>query len=447
VKAKEAPVSSIPASYMQGQHIQGTYEQQAKGLDYSRLLIATCELPGRCDIRAMSYVINAHIRRHDTYRSWFECDDKNEIVRRTMEDPADIQFVASKHGQMSTEELHELILSTKGPLEWDCFSFGVVQTKDSYAFYVAIDHLHMDAMFIPVIIMEFHLMYLALVGGNAPLALPDAGSYDAFCVRQHEYTTALTLESPEVKAWIELAEANDGTFADFPLPLGDSTKPSQADLLTVQLMDEEQTAKFESECVKAGSRFIGGVMAAAGFANREFTGCDTYYGLTPTDTRSTPEDLMTLGWYTGLVPVTVPLTGGSFADAAKAAQMSFDSGTDLANIPFYRVLELAPWLSWPRPNFPVVNFFDAGVAPLSTFLTTQLDNMKIGIFGDGRYSYQMSIFVIRLGEGTAVSVVFPKNPEARESVARYVATMKSVVVGIAEGRGVAPRRTFVGGLQ
>ena len=43
-KARQAPVSAVPVSYMQGQHIRGVYEQAAKGLDYSRQIIATCEV-------------------------------------------------------------------------------------------------------------------------------------------------------------------------------------------------------------------------------------------------------------------------------------------------------------------------------------------------------------------------------------------------------------------
>ena len=53
-KAREAPVSSVPVSYMQAQHIRGVYEQDVAGLDYSRQIIATCEVPGQCDIAAMN---------------------------------------------------------------------------------------------------------------------------------------------------------------------------------------------------------------------------------------------------------------------------------------------------------------------------------------------------------------------------------------------------------
>jgi hypothetical protein len=435
-KAAQAPASDVPASYMQAQHLRGFCEQTARGLDYSRLLIVTGDVAGRCDIRAMSYVINAHLRRHDTYRSWFEYKDADQIVRRTIPNPADIHFIPTEHGAITPEELRNLILATPDPLHWNCFSFGIIQRADHFTFYVSIDHLHMDAMMVGVTLMEFHMMYAALVGGSAPIALPPAGSYDDFCVKQRRFTSALTLESPQVRAWTQFAENNNGSFPDFPLPLGDPSVPCSADVLTETLMDSHQTDRFESACVAGGARFIGGVLACAAFAEHELTGAQTYYGLSPSDTRSTPEDFMTQGWFTGLIPITVPVAASSFGDAACAAQASFDAGADLANVPFDRVVELAPWLSRPRPNFPVLNYLDAGAAPLSALVTAELDGLNIGFYGDGRYSYQLSIFVIRLDTETAVTMVYPNNPIARESVARYVSTMKSVCVRVAEG----PRR-------
>ncbi len=38
-----------------------------------------------------------------------------------------------------------------------------------------------------------------------PIQLPEIGSYDDYCVWQHQFTSDLTLESPEVRAWIEFA--------------------------------------------------------------------------------------------------------------------------------------------------------------------------------------------------------------------------------------------------
>ena len=87
----------------------------------------------------MSYVINAHLRRHDTYRSWFEYTDAERIVRRTIGDPADIDFIPIEHGEMTPSELRDLIVATPDPLHWNCFSFGMIQGADHFTFFVSID--------------------------------------------------------------------------------------------------------------------------------------------------------------------------------------------------------------------------------------------------------------------------------------------------------------------
>jgi mycolipenoyl-CoA---2-(long-chain-fatty acyl)-trehalose mycolipenoyltransferase / long-chain-acyl-CoA---trehalose acyltransferase len=97
------------------------------------------------------------------------------------------------------------------------------------------------------------------------------------------------------------------------------------------------------------------------------------------------------------------------------------------------VLELAPWLNWPRPNFPVSNFLHGGAAPLNAVLAAADLGYanNIGIYSDGRYSYQLTIYVFRYGEGTAMAIMYPDNPVAQKSVARYMEAMKSVCVRVA----------------
>jgi mycolipenoyl-CoA---2-(long-chain-fatty acyl)-trehalose mycolipenoyltransferase / long-chain-acyl-CoA---trehalose acyltransferase len=430
--AAQAPESDVPVSYMQAQHIRGFYDQRASGLDYSRLMIVSCDAPGHCDVRAMTYVINAHLRRHDTYRSMFSYAGDGPIGRRTFEDPADIDFVPVRHGELTLEQARELVVQTPDPLQWDCFRFGIVQDEDHFTFFASIDHVHVDAMIVGTTLIEFHMMYLALVGGHPPIPLPEAGSYDEFCRKQLRFTNALTADSPQVKSWIQFAEGNEGNMPEFPLPMGDPAMLDMADIVTATMLDEEQTARFEDACTAAGARFIGGVLACSALAEHELIGIDTYYGLTPSDTRRTQVDMATQGWFTGLIPITVPIADASFGEAARTAQVSFDTGLNLAEVPYDRVLELAPELSKPRPNFPVVNFLDAGTAPLSVLLTANLGDLNIGIYSDGRFSYQLCIYVMRVANETAVAVMFPDNPEAQASVAKYLAALKSVFERVAE---------------
>ena len=432
-KARQAPTSVVPPSYQQAQHLRRYCDHAARGLDLSRLMIFTWDVVGRCDIRAMNYAVNAHLRRHDSYHSWFECEDAGPIVRHTFADPADIEFVPIEHRDMTATDLRDHI-SAPHPLQWDCFVFGIVQSDNHFTFYASIAHLCVDPMIMGVLFMEIHMMYGALVGGDPPIKLPEAGRYADYCIRQKEVTSALTLESPKVRGWIRFAAENGGTLPYYPLPLGDLSVPFAGKLITETLMDEQQAERFEAACVAAGARFSGGVFACAALTQRELTGAQMFSVITTTDTRTTPAELMTTGWFTGLVPVTVPASATSFEDAARAAQACFDSSLELATVPFDRVLELAPSemrLERPRPGNFVMSFLDASIAPLSAVANSELN---FRIYDEGRISHQVSMWVNRFQQETTVTVLFPNNPLAWESVARYIEAMKSVYARAADGR-------------
>jgi 2-O-sulfo trehalose long-chain-acyltransferase len=433
-KVRQAPISPVPIAYMQADHLRGHCEFADRGLDYSRIVMGSLDAPGRCDIRAMTYVINAHLRRHETYHSWFDYKDAKNIVRHTIANPRDIEFVPIEHGQMTPTEWRELVLATPDPLQWDCFRFGSIQHADHFTLFVIIDHLHTDPALITGLYVEILTMYRALVSGAPPISLPPTASHDDFCVRESQYAAAVSLDSPEVRKWIEFAENNGGALPDFPLPLGDQSISCGGDTVVERLMDQDQTAQFESRCAAAGTRFSGGLFACAALTQYELTGLETYYGLTPIDKRRTPAEYVTMGWFTGIVPFTVPVDPTSFEETARATQASFDSNADLANVPYDRVLELAPWLRRYGPNFTMLNYMDAGLPPLSAVAASALEGATATAYNDGRSPAYLYMSVIRLFDEVSLMVSFPNNPIARESVTRYMETMKFVFGRVAEGR-------------
>ncbi|MDT5240473.1 MAG: mycolipenoyl-CoA---2-(long-chain-fatty acyl)-trehalose mycolipenoyltransferase, partial [Mycobacterium sp.] len=332
------------------------------------------------------------------------------------------------------DEIRAHAVAIPNPVEWGCFTFGIVQNESHFTFFAAMDHVHGDATLIGTTMLEANGMYSAMSGSGQALTLPDAGSFDDFCVRERKSTSALTVDSPRVRAWIDFAENNGGGFPEFPLPLGNPLKSTTSQMTSELVMDTAQTERFEAACTAAGARFVGGLFACLGLVEQEFTGALTYYGLTPRDSRTAGDNFMTQGWFTGLIPITVPIAATSFNDAAYAAQASFDSSLGMARVPYYRVLELAPELNWPQPNFPVSNFFHGGAAPLNAILAAAdmgLAN-NVGIYPDGRFSYQLTIYTFRYGEGTAMAIMHPDNPVAKKSVTRYMEAMKSVSGRVAD---------------
>ena len=446
-KVAGAPVSDVPPSYQQAQHLRGYRTHLRAGTDMARLNIPAWDMPGQCDLRAMSHVINAYLRRHDTYHSWFELTDGDEIVRHTVKNPRDIAFVPVQQGEMSAMQWREHVLATPDPLQWDCFAFGIIQRADHFTFYISIDHVHTDSMFMGLVLVEIHMMYAALAGGGGPIPLPPAGSYDDYCRRQDEFLAGITLDSPEVRDWITFAGRNDGTMPHFPLPLGDPAVPCGGDLVTVRLMDKQQSDRFESACTAAGARFIGGVFACAALAEHELTGSTDYHVITPTTTRRTPAEFQTTGWFTGTVPISVAVDPSSFGSTARSAQLSFDAGLPLGHVPFDRVLELADdslGLRSPDPGVPMVSFLDAGLPPLSAGIIAEWERMNGKVYSDARAAYQVGLWVNRGERETTVTVAFPDNPIARESIERYLVAMTAVYQAAADGVVGAPVRGHVG---
>ncbi|OBK12504.1 condensation domain-containing protein [Mycobacterium asiaticum] len=434
-KARQAPASAVPPSYIQARHLRGFREQRLRGLDMSRLLVIAFDISGQCDIRAMTYVFTAHLRRHDTYRSWFEFTDGDCIVRRTIADPADIELSAVERGRLTPQQWRHHLLATPSPVEWDCFRFAIIQRDDHFTVCISVDHLHVDPMFIGGVFEEIRAMYNALMDGEGPIALPPAGSYADYCLRERAYTSALSLQSLEIRQWVEFFEDNGGSLPSFPLPLGDTATLTSGEVLSLRLLDADQTARFEGVCTKAGARFSGGVFACAALTQYELTGSDTYYAVTPIGTRSTPAEFLTTGWFIGHVPFAVPVSS-TFGDTARGAQMAFDSRTHLARVPFERVLELAPWLHKPVPGsgFPMLSFLDGGVPPLSAVIATQLGRMNSRAFSDGRIAARVCMWVNKFHDETTVTASFPSNPVAYESIERYLQTLRSVYRRVADGR-------------
>ena len=209
-----------------------------------------------------------------------------QFIRHTITDPADIEFEPIDHGHLTVDEIRALTVAIPNPLEWGCFTFGVVQREDDFTFFTAMDHVHGDATLIGTTMLEANGMYASLSSGGDALELPDAGSFDEFCVREREHTSTLTLDSPGVQAWIDFAESNDGGFPEFPLPLGNPLESSQQcdDLRTA---DGHRTNRaLRICCTAAGARFVGGLFACFALVEHEFTGALTYYGLTPRDSRT-----------------------------------------------------------------------------------------------------------------------------------------------------------------
>jgi Condensation domain len=422
--ARNARRSDLTPSYQRIRHLRAAYQSKSMGMQLPRLMVVAWEMPGICDIAAMTATINAHVRRNDAYHDWFEFED-GAIVRRMIDNPEVIDFVPTDFGIMDTEEIRtHALTTTPETLQWDCFTFGVVQHAQSFTFYASVDHLHIDGMSAGLIFFDIHLMYqhLSQTGAEAAV-LPEVASYRSYAARQHEKVASLTLSSPGIQRWLEFARDTQGDWPTFPLPVDDAATSDRGDFLTVDLMDATQTASFESACHAAGARFSGGVLACAAMADHEFTGSATYHGFTSYDTRTPGIDSMTVGWFANLVPITVPVGTATFAEAARAAQESFDDAKHLAGVPVERALELAAPLQLgikpPTARAMMLSFMDFRKIPAADLF----EQTNFGTYADNLSHGGINLWINRQNDKTTATISFPDSAQARKSVHRYLAAL------------------------
>ncbi len=410
----------IPPSFQQAQHLRTAQCAKDLGREVPRLIMASWNVDGVCDIAAMTEAINLHIRRHDTYHSAFEVHE-DSITRRTIDDPERIEFIPTSLGFMTADEIRDHALTaTPNTLEWDCFTFGVIQKADHFTFYANIDHLHTDGSSAVVVYHDISLTYQSLTRG-LPNLLPHTAGYRDFCAKQNLQVDSMTAESRPIKDWADFATHAEDNWPSFPLPLGDTSKLCAGGVITVELLNAAETLAFDNACEAAGARFSGGVMACAAMADHALTGADVFHGFTPAEVRSGDAQALSAGWYASIFPFSVDIEGGGFGLMARAVQKSFDANKHLAAVPFKRAMDLVSDQLGEAPA--------GGVAMMVSLMDfRKMDGANsngLGIYIDMLSHGGINMWITRNPDKTIVTVSYPDTAEAADSVHRYLGVLRS----------------------
>ncbi|WP_405491951.1 condensation domain-containing protein [Nocardia sp. NBC_00511] len=436
----EAPRHEIGPSYQQEAYLRAAHRNTGAALRVSRLCMISFDIPGVPDQRAMTAAVNEFLRRHDTFSSWFERDSGDRVIRHVA-DPAAIEFIPEDLGEFSDiAALRERVQAvTPGPFEWDCFSFGVIERPDSFTVYAAVDHLHTDGVAQALSCVDLLWLYGNEMAGTVT-ALPRVDGHLAYCARERRLNERLTLESHAVRRWVEVLRDNDGDVPSFPLDLGEAAGYRPGAQATTTLLTEPEMLRFEEACQARGGRVVGGWFTALALTEYELSGRTNYFGLAPANTRFLPGEEASVGWYTNLIPVVVPVDSGStFAGLVAVAQESAECAKDLTDVSLHRVLELiTPDLGIrTRPGFaaPMLSYVDVRKFPGAQLF----DRIKGGLYATPASSGEVYVWINRLPEETTLSVLFPDTPQAHESVRKYIGAFTGVINAVVSDGDYAVR--------
>lgn len=434
-RAATAPVHPVPASHQQEEYLRAATRNSSAGFRFSRLCLISFDLEGTLDREAMTATVNAFIRRHDTFLSWFSHTAEDDSITRHVIDPDGIEFAPTTHGhrEHAAEIRTHVQDETPGPFHWDCFTFGTIERETGFTIYFAVDHLNSDGVSQALACVDLIALYgNELGGGTNPPA--QAGSYIDYCRREREGTAVLTAESPQIARWLSLLADNGGRLPTFPLDLGaGGADYTRSAMTTVRVYDDDASGqRLEDVCRAHGSGVAAGVMAAAALVAHEFTGTERYLGMTPKNTRSTASEFTSVGWFTNLIPVVVDVHADStFTSIVGPAQESFTAGKTMSEVSLHRVLQLVDDDSGidiaPGWVVPMVSYIDVRKLPGAQMF----DHINGGVFGNRGSSEEVYLWVNRFPDYTVMTLLYPDSDQARDSIKLYVERLLGVFGSIA----------------
>ena len=432
--AQMAPPSPIPPSYEQEQHLRAFRLCEQQQEEMARLLIVAWEEKGQCNIDIMGNVIAAHLRRHDTYHSWFE-ERNGKLVRHVLVDPSTIEMEAVALGEVNAAEWQQHASATASPFAWDCFRFGILQRPDGFTCFASIDHRNSDISILALVMKEIHSAYGAALDGKPPMRLASPGHYLDYCANQRARAASMTAMDPDVTEWMSFLQRNAGQLPKFPLPLGVLEDHCLAEYMTMDLLDERALTAFETVCRASGARMMGGLLACAALTEKGLAGTSRYSVVTLAPTRKSPKAFRTAGWCMGVLPIDFDVSGQSFFELARTAERIFGARFHLANAPVERVLELAadmPELQPATAGGVMLSYSDMSRPPFNPTIVHDWHQTNARVYFNPGMARQVAIWFFKTQRGLTLTAAYPATAEARASMRRYVEALKVACHGAAK---------------
>ncbi|MEU0316588.1 condensation domain-containing protein [Nocardioides sp. NPDC006273] len=393
-------------------------------------------LPGALDHAALNLALRAWIGRHEALRGTAE-ETLAGRRRRTVA-PADVSVRATGLGWFDATDarsrLSDLLSDHIDPKAWPYVVFVTVADADGFTLAFGADHGVMDAYSQLLWFEEIATLYERARAGEpfAELAETAAGSHLDHAADERVTGEAMSVESESVRAWRDWLTTSDGTlrFADFPVPGITDVAASAAPLpqagLSQWLGDHRQARVLGELCKGVGVGFQAGMMGAMAYVLRAQHGVERMRFVAPMHTRHTAEYATAVGWYVGLAPVTLDITGAeTLPEVAARVQAALAESKPLVRQPFARVAELLDVDD--APHF-VVTFVDTRFTPgAERWNDWQARTLRAPVRADD----EVYLWLVRDRDGLNVSTRYPETVAAERVVRSLISGMSALVDEIA----------------
>ncbi|MBY6365874.1 condensation domain-containing protein [Rhodococcoides corynebacterioides] len=414
---------------------------------------AVLEIDRTYDPEAMRRTVQRWIARHEALRTTVDAVG-DDLTRRTI-DPSAVTAVDRVVGLRSGADVHDHLITYLGrglsPFRWPHVLIATVSDTgflhvDRSRFLVVFgaDHSVMDAYSMLLSVGEIRRLYDHELDAREH-DLPGIGSHLDYSVHDRRTGDDVTADSEAVAVWDRFLR--DGPFPAFPLlpaprhRAEEPTATTRQGALSVSIAAPETTAEFAARCRRSDASLTAGVAAVVALAQRSTDptpGVDTAGPcrfVMPMHTRYAPEFARAVGWFVGVVPVSVEVDSDHVDTALVTAAESVRAVAGLESWPWSAIAALLGVVDVPRF---VVSYLDLRHVPdAASWPAWRVQPLRSATYSDT----EVYLWFLRTREGLFLSARFPGTDAATAAVHRFVTRCRSVVEALASGAEIVERST------
>lgn len=377
-------------------------------------MVAALDVDGPVDVPALERAYRAVVARHDALR--VRADVVDGALRGSLVEASDLCWtrrpdVVTTSAEQTREHLGSRLDAACWPLCAPAVWAGAVSRPGRSTLVLGLDHLHVDAYSLAVLVDDLHLLYDGVRRGRR---LPDLPATSCCVGGRGRSSVRVPDDDPRLATWLETLARLDHRLPTFPLPLGVGPGERVPQHTEVSGLGDARLA----ERVGLHARHHGGsasaaVLGALATAVRGLGGPATLPVLTPVHLRRTPAEHRTVGWLTATVPLELATGRDPCATLGQVAR-SVGGARPLAAVPLDQVLERSPRpLVRERTDVFMASYLDYRRLPGHEHLRgRRAHHVSAPTRAD-----DLQVWVSRTDRGLGVRVRCPATATARATVA------------------------------
>jgi hypothetical protein len=399
---------------------------------------AAMRMPAPFDADALRRALRAWIARHEVLRTTVRRSGAGWDRLTVPADQVDVRadVLGHRSGDDARDDVSQF-LGSLTPVAWPHCVFATVTDPapgaDGFVIVFGADHSVMDAYSQLLWFAEMADLYTRAVegAGDAELAVLDVGSHVDFAASDRRSGEDITSDHPAVVAWREFTSVDEtGSPLDVPafprhpdlarLAAGAPARPQRS--LSTWVRGGADTDELGARLRERGVGLQAAGLAALAVAARRRTGVERLRFVLPMHTRHDPRHTGSVGWYVGLCPVDLDISGAdSFRDAIDRADAAVREVKHLARHPFPRIAELVGVED--SPHF-VVSYVDVRHVPGAQRWSSQ---QARALRSPAHAPDELYLWLIRSHIGLNVAARYPDHDLAGAAMRGYVANARAVL--------------------